>query len=708
VCSGAVAKNAVTFEKVLPPAEAIVDRRFVSIQSPFRLRFSCNRQPLECWQAVGAYMLKQAGLAWTLFLICGSVAAAQEATGADGSIQLDPVYIDLGQSKIEAEKSGRAYTVITGEQLEQNQTRYIADALRQVPGFAVSRTGSYGGATQVRVRGAEGNHLLVMIDGIEASETGNGEFDFGGLQVADIDHIEVLRGPQSAFWGSNALAGVVNIITKGGSRDGFKVSGRTEAGTDGTWLGSVLLQGGRENYDFALSGAWRQNDGFNISDFGSEKDGDRNGTINGKFKVDLTPDVILDGTFRYVNRKSDTDREGDYGTPLQGVVIDGDDQTTTKELLGSLGITWTSLDGALTQKARIKDGDTKREYLRGGEYVSGNDGNRFSGSYQASYTFETPSFAEAKHTLTAGYEGERETFRQNASKADTASPWYDPSQFEKHDRTTHSFIGEYRGEFYNQLYLNAAVRHDDNDRFKDASTYSLGAAWKIPQWGTRLHGSVGTGVTNPTFYEQFGFIPSQYTGNPDLTPAKSLGWDIGVEQSFFDERLVLDVTYFHQDLTDEITTVATPDFRYKPVNQAGKSRRQGVEVAATVNLMNGFTTTATYTYTDATDPDGQEEVRRPKHSGSLSAAYTFYEDRARLFGEVTFNGRMQDTAYRQPAPRRVALDEYTVVNIGGSFKFNDKVEAYARIENLFDEQYEEVYGYNTPGRTAFIGLKGSF
>ncbi len=651
-------------------------------------------------------MFKQTGIFGTAFLVFTSFAQAQDAISADGSIQLDPIYIDLGQSKIEAEKSGRAYTVITGEQLEQSQTRYVADALRQVPGFAVSRTGSYGGLTQVRVRGAESNHLLVMIDGIEASETGNGEFDFGSLQVADIDHIEVLRGPQSAFWGSNALAGVVNIVTKGGSRDGFKVGGRTETGTDGTWLGSVLLQGGKENYDFSLSGAWRQNEGFNISDFGSEKDGDRNGTINGKFKVDLTPDIAIDGTFRYVNRKSDYDREGNYGTPFQGLLIDSDNQTSTKELLGSLGISWTSLDGALTQKARIKDGDTAREYFEDGKYNSGNDGNRFSGSYQASYSFDTPAFAESKHTLTAGYEGERETFQQKASKADISSPWYNSSQFEKHDRTTHSFVGEYRGEFYDQLYLNAAIRHDGNDRFKDASTYSLAGAWKIPGWGTRLHSSVGTGVTNPTFYEQFGFIPSQYLGNPALTPEKSLGWDLGVEQSFFDERLVLDITYFHQDLTDEIVTLySTPS---RPINQSGKSRRQGVELAATLDLMNGFTTTTTYTYTDASDPDGQDEVRRPKHSGSLNAAYTFYEERARLFGEVTFNGKMQDTAYTPPAPRWVAMDEYVLVNIGGSFKFNDKVEAYTRIENLFDEKYEEVFGYNTPGRTAFIGLKGSF
>ncbi|MBA8903515.1 TonB-dependent receptor [Phyllobacterium sp. P30BS-XVII] len=654
-------------------------------------------------------MLRQTGFAGAIIGLLSGVAIAQEpATDGDGTIVLAPIYINLGESRIDAEKSGRAYTVITGEQLVQNQTRYVADALRQVPGFAVSRGGSYGGLTQVRVRGAEANHLLVMIDGVEASETGNGEFDFGGLPVTDVDHIEILRGPQSAFWGSNALAGVVNIITKGGTRDGFKISGRSEAGTDGTWLGNVLLQGGADNYDFALSGTYRQNKGFNISNFGSEKDGDKNGSINGKFKVDITPDVVVDGTFRYVNRRSDLDPDGGYGTPFQGLVVDGDDQTTTKELLGSLGITWTSLDGALTQKARISDTNTLRDNLKHDEYISGNEGNRLNGSYQATYKFDTPAFADARHQITAGYQGERETFQQRPAKADFNSPYFDASQFEKHDRTMHSFVGEYRGEFFDQLYLNAAARHDDNDRFKDASTYSFGAAWKIPDWGTRLHSSVGTGVTNPTFYDQFGYIPSTYKGNPNLRPEKSLGWDFGVEQSFFDEQLVVDVTYFRQNLTDEITSIATPDFRYTPVNQDGRSKRQGVEVAATLNLTSGFTTTATYTYTDAKDPDGQIEIRRPRHSGSLNAAYTFLEDRARVFSEVTFNGKMEDTAFTPPLPTRVVLKDYTLVTIGGSYKFSDKMEAYARIENLVDEDYQEVFGFNTPGRTAFVGLKGSF
>lgn len=643
---------------------------------------------------------------WTgaLALALTNGAEAQEAeVDQNGVVKLDRVLVTDGRTPVEQEKSGRAFTVITGEQLEKNQVRYVADALRQVPGFAVSRTGSVGGFTQVRVRGSEANHLLVMIDGVEVSETSGGEVDFGSLLVDDIDRIEVLRGPQSAFWGSNATAGVVNIITKRGERNGFTMDARSEVGTDGTFLGGVALRGGGENYDVALSGTFRRTDGFNTSDFGTEKDGDRNATLNGKFTVDLSPDLTVDGSLRYVDQRNEFDDQ-DFSFPpgpTQGLVIDTDDETALREFFGSVGATHVSFDGALTQKARFTGSDTMREYFTDGNETSSNEGNRYTGNYQATYEFDTPGMLDARHQFTGGYEWERETFA--------------PSHLaETFSRKTNSLIGEYRGEFLDQIYINAGVRQDFNDRFEDAATWSLSGAWKIPGRATRLHASVGTGVTNPTFFEQFGFVPDTFVGNPNLIPEESLGWDIGIEQTFFDGGLVADITYFNQDLTNEIATVFDPDtFFSSPINRDGKSKRQGVEVSATVNFFNGLTATATYTYTDATEQTiaggpRLREVRRPEHSGSLTAAYTFYEDRARVFGEVTFNGKMEDLAFVPSLPPRVTLDSYTVVNVGGSFKFNERLEAFGRVENLFDEDYQEVFGYNTQGTTAFLGLKGTF
>lgn len=649
-------------------------------------------------------MRKTTFTASALALALTGIAGAQDTQNEgeeQGVTQLEQILVTDGLTPIKQEKSGRAFTVITGEELERNQVRYVADALRQVPGFAVSRTGAHGGLTQLRVRGAEANHLKVLIDGVEVSETSSGEFDFGSLVVDDIDRIEVLRGPQSTFWGSNALAGVVNIITRRGERGGWSARVRSEAGTDRTFLGGLAVSGGGDNYDVALSGLFRRNDGFDISGTGGEKDGDRNVTLNGKFTVDLTPDFIVDGTLRYVNRRSDTDpQDFNLGSPTYGRVIDGDNQTATREAFGSLGATWVTLDGALTHRARFTGNDTFRENFQNGAATSWNDGNRYNALYQATYVFATPGLLDAVHQVTGGYEWQRERFRPS-HLTDTFA------------RRSNSFIGEYRGEFLDQFHLNLGVRHDLNDRFRDATTYSAAGSWRIPDTGTRLHSSVGTGVTNPTFFEQFGFQPATFVGNPNLVPERSFGWDIGVEQSFFGGILVTDVTYFNQNLTREIATVFDPNFVSSPINRDGLSKRHGVEVSATLDFFNGFTARGSYTYLHATEQTVAggprlTEVRRPKHSGSLGVAYTFHDGRARIFADAVFNGRMEDLAFVPTLPPRVTLPAYTVVNIGGSYRFNDSLEVYGRIENLFDKNYQEVFGYGTPGRSAFIGIKGTF
>ena len=647
-------------------------------------------------------MQKRLLLAGVAALAFTGVAEGQEdGREADNVTRLDQILVTGGLTPVEQEKSGRAFTVITGEQLEKNQIRYLADALRYVPGFSVSRTGSFGGVTQVRVRGAEANHLLVMVDGVEVSETSSGEFDFGSLLVDDIDRIEVLRGPQSTFWGSNATAGVVNIITTRGERDGFATTARSEAGTDGTALVAGSVSGGGENYDVAIAGAFRRSDGFNISDFGTEEDGDRNATLNGSFTLDVTEGLTLDGTLRYVDRKSDVDPQVSTPGPDYGLVIDGDDWTATQEFFGSVGASHVSLDGALTQKARFLASDTHRDSFDDDE-LFWSDGNRYNGTYQASYEFDTPDLLGATHQLTGGYEWERETFA--------------PSHLtETFARDGNSLVAEYRGSFLEQIYVNAGVRRDFNEEFADATTYTLSGAWLIPDTETRLHASVGTGVTNPTFFEQFGYVPASFEGNPHLLPEESFGWDVGIEHGFFDRALVVDLTHFNQNLTNEIATEygGPPDYLATSINRDGESKRQGIEIAATIDLFNGFTATATYTYVDASEQtiaDGPRlrEVRRPIHSGSLTAAYVFYDDRARIFGEAVFNGEMEDNAYTTFPATRVTLDSYAVVNVGGSFKFNDKLEGYGRIENVFDQEYEEVFGYNTQGRTAFLGVRGAF
>ncbi|AQS42121.1 MAG: Outer membrane cobalamin receptor protein (precursor) [Candidatus Tokpelaia hoelldobleri] len=636
-----------------------------------------------------------------LLLSCAvGYAQGGAADGRKDDTLLETVTISGGLTTVEKDKSGHAYTIITSKELEQSQTRSVADALRQVPGISVSRSGSYGGLTAVRMRGAESNHVLVLIDGIEANGLSDGAFNFGDMQAVDIERIEILRGPQGAFYGSNALAGVINIITKSGIRNDWRIGGQTEAGTHKSWLGGVLLQGGGENYDLALSAAYRRTDGFSIAPGGAEHDGDKNLTLNGKLNVDVSETLALDATMRFTRHKVDLDGTGAWGSVDEGRMVDRDNRSDTDIFIGSLGFTHKALDGALTSRARLSGNSNTMAYYMDGEPGSGNRGSRLTGSTQVSYAFDTPSFADARHVISGGADWRREHFRAQ-------KPVSDASQLDWRTRDSTAFIGEYRLELFDRLNFNASLRHDVNDDFKDATTYNLASSWRLPDGRTRLHASVGTGVANPTFYEQFGYLPNSFIGNPALKPEKSTGWDIGVEQAFWDGRIVGDVTYFRQNLKEEIATKYLPDFTSTPYNQAGTSKRQGVEVALTFEIINGLTAHATYTWLEAEDPDGACEVRRPEHSGSANVAYVFYEERARVFAQGVFNGKMRDSVFAPGLPSRITLDHYTVVNLGGSFKFNDHLEVFARIENVFDEKYQEIFDYNTQGRAFFIGLRGA-
>lgn len=619
---------------------------------------------------------------------------ARDANQADEPTELEAIVVTDGLTPVELEKSGRAVTVISGEEMEKHQVRYVADALRLVPGFAVSRTGSSGGLTQVRVRGAEGNQLLVIIDGVVANDVGQGEFDFGGLVTDDIERIEILRGPQSAFWGANAMSGVINIVTKRGERDSVRSTARTEIGSNASVTSTISAGGGRDTYDYWLSGTVMHTDGFNISGAGDEEDGGRNGTLNGKFTIDLSPDTTMEGTVRGVNRRSESDPQ-DWDTAM---TYDADDYTKNQELFGSVGITNSSLDDALAQKILFSGTDIYQSRHSDEYGNSSDDGNRYRGSYQASYRFDDTD--QVIQQVTGGYEWQFERFS--------------PSHLEEtFRRDAQSLIGEYRVEFFDQVHLNFGARQDWNSGFSDTGTWTASAAWQIPSSEMRLHASVGTGVTNPTFYEQFGYFPGGFIGNPNLQPERSLGYDIGVEKSFNEGGLVVDLTYFNQNLENEIATVYDADFIARPINRDGESLRQGMEVSATFDFFNGVTMTASYTYTDATEQTAATgprlaEARRPRHIGSVKADYVFYDDRARVFAEAVFNGRTVDTVFATAVPPRVTMAGYSLVNVGGSLKINDTLEMFGRIDNLFDRDYREVYGFKSPGLTAFAGVSASF
>jgi vitamin B12 transporter len=626
--------------------------------------------------------------ALVLVLLSTSSAALAQAQAV-----LDPrtIVVTGSATPVERETIGNTLTVIEGETIATGQTAYLQDVLRAVPGVAVSQRGSFGSLTQVRIRGAEGNHVLVLIDGIEVAATSSGEFDFSSLLANNIDRVEVLRGPQSGLYGSNALAGVISVVTRGG--DGPMFDAAAEYGTFDSIFGRAgVVLGNRETF-VSANAIYRETDGFSSAAIGTEPDGDRNLTLYLRGGVALADVARIDGSLRYVDKQTETDGFDFSGGPLQGLAVDDDSYSNTEDWSGGLALTVTPIarwDNVFS--AAYSHGDSVGG--SGGADRFGDTGERLKLAGRSTIGFDTS--ASARHFFTVFVEHEEESYRNTFP--------FDPSQEARQKRTMLGYGAEYRLELADSLFLRAAVRHDDNDAFEDATTYSLAGSWVIPPSGTRLHASYGTGVTNPTFFEQFGFVPDQFVGNPDLHPEKADGFDFGVEQRLFDNRLLLDATYFNAALEDEIVSVF-PSVE----NDLGESDREGVELTARVEL-GAISFGGSYTYLDATDPDGTEEVGRPRDRAGFDVTAHFAHDRGSVTAGVIHNGQMLDNDFRNYftngfVAEKTALDSNTVVRIAGSFNVTDSLELFGRVENVFDEDYQEVISYATPGTAVYGGLR---
>ncbi len=601
------------------------------------------------------------------------------------------------------ETIGSSLTVITGEELQQKQTRFVADALRDVPGVSVNRSGTFGTLTQVNIRGAEANQTLVLIDGVRMNDPAGGDaFDFSTLLADDIERIEVLRGPQATLFGSNTSGGVINIITKKGEGP-IRANARIEGGSFGTFDGNAGISGGNEHVDGAVSVSGLRTDGINISRFGDEKDGYENVTVMGRGGVEISENLEFRGSLRYLLAKLQFDDFGPMTVPGTNILIptDADQEAETTNLSGRIQAKLTLFDGALEQVLGFAGLKTENDSLADGVETFFFDAWSTTVDYQANLFLETPAFADATHAFTFLVE-------QNDESGDNSFAGGLPTI-----RNT-GLVGEYRVGLWDRLFITGGVRQDNNNSFDDFTSPRVTAAYLHRETGTRLHGSWGQGVQNPTLTELFGFFGT-FVGNPDLTPENSTGWDVGVEQSLLDDRFSVGVTYFRNRIKDAISSEFVPALgASRPINLVGRTSVQGVEVAVAATILQSLTFAGTYTYTDSKDPQGLELTRRPKHLASASLNYGFFEDaagrkRANVNLDVRYTGDQKDTVFLTPffQQERVTLDSYTLVNLAGSYAVLPGVELIARIENLLDQDYEEAFGFRSPGIGAYGGVRGS-
>lgn len=644
-----------------------------------------------------------------LACLCAANIAAPAAYGqsTDEPILLDEIVVSGGLTPIDADAYGRANSVVTSEVIERRQIREVSEVLRALPGVSVSRTGAGGTLTEVRIRGSEATHTLVLIDGIEAAAPESGVFDFGGLLAADVERVEVLRGPQSALYGSNATAGVISITTKQGRRNSFAYGGTIEGGTNETGDITAYVRGGGEKFDLSFSVAARRDGGFDISDSPNGKDDrDENITFNMRLNADLADDARVGGTLRLTDRESDFDQFNFGAATRDGLVTDSNNFLQQREFFASAFGEFDGFGGSLIHGPRAEFSNIRSDSFAGGVQNTSTEGERFKLAYQATAALDGATVAASDHTLTVLGEFEHESFINR----DPAFV-FDPSQLGRQNRDLFGFAAEYRGAIFEGFDLQLSARHDVNDAFKDATTYSASVSYNIPTTGTRLRASIGRGVTNPTFTEQFGFIPASFLGNQNLDPEENFGWDIGIEQTFLNGRAMIDVTYFNEKLDNEIVTNFDPvTFVATPVNAAGKSDRQGIEVTGSVEVIDGLNLSASYTYTDSENAAGVREVRRPEHEGSVNIDYTFLDGAATIGGDVRFvlDNFDSDFTAASNGVNQVKLDDYAIFNIYGSYRFTENAVVYGRIENLTDQNYEELDGFATRGITGFAGVRLTF
>ncbi|MBT6780560.1 MAG: TonB-dependent receptor [Porticoccaceae bacterium] len=612
---------------------------------------------------------------------------------SDTNAEIEEVLVSASLIPITASRSANAVTVIDRAQLRNRATVSLSNILRDVPGFSVSQVGVLGSQTQIRVRGAEANHLLVTIDGVEANDPSQGdEFSWGTLTASDIERIEIIRGPQSSLRGSDAVAGVVNIITR--SAEKSSVGLFLESGSWATHHSGFNIGHKQGDFDIRFGLSHIESAGDNIARTGDENDGYRNTTYNIRSGLKLSDQMDIS----FAARESDGMNQFDADNDFDGLIEDQDRVSEFENSTMRFQGDYSSKDGTWQHKVLISqsksDNTAFADKAKGNVTASTKDQIQYIGSF---------TWDQGAQNIAALVEREEEDWMQ---RGEITWGVYDPNQ--DRERDTDSVAVEYRTDINDHLTLAASARHDDNSEFDSAKTYRAEAIYQLTE-AIRLRSAVGTAVKNPTFTERFGFY-TNFIGNPNLIPEESTSWELGADQLIMGGALTLSLTIFEAELENEIDGfVYDPaTFAYTSNNINGTSERKGAELSAVGNISESMSLSAAYTYTDSTGDDAVREVRRPRHIASLNLGWQAAHN-LHLNTNIQFTGEQTDVYFPPfPEPSQVvALSNHTLVNINLNYSATEKFEMYLKLENALNENYEEVFGYQTLGFGATLGLRYS-
>ena len=641
-------------------------------------------------------MLKSINRASVLVLALAQFGNAQAL--ADESGLVEQIIVTGARTPLDIHRLGSASTVISREDLNRQQARYLSDVLRTVPGFSVSQTGVRGTQTQVRVRGSEANHVLVLIDGVRANDPATGdEFRWEHLAASNIERIEIVRGAQSALWGSDAIGAVVHIITRSGAdHQGLDIY--AEHGTNNTLnvgVNGVALVGG---WSVAAGVESLDTDGDNISRSGSESDGAE--LVTGSFfaRYSWSEAASFNAGLRMIDASSDTDSVDFFVT---GLPVDADLETRSNNLIADVGASWLAHDERVNYRLSARYFDSEHRNRVDGAEGSSTSSERVTLAFQSDLRL-------GDHGLSLAIEYEDTDFQQRG-----AIGFGDPNQ--NQNMQVFSAIAEFQYLKGEKLSWQLGGRFDNNSDFDDVFTGKASLVYQLSD-KARLRASAGTGHKTPTFTERFGFFPAQFIGNPNLKPETSVSYELGFDMELFDAALEIQSSVFFQELEDEINGfVFDPaTFLFTADNRKGSSERSGVELSANWHMSSRFSLAGTYTYTDSKEENALgvnvREVRRPRHAGSVSLNYLSENGKLNAFMSANYGGERTDVFFPPfPEPQQtIILSDYWLVDLTVNYQVTPAIALFVRSTNLFDENYEQVFGYQTLGRAAYLGLRVSF
>ena len=615
-------------------------------------------------------------LLWISLPLLPAAVAAQPVRVA-ATAPLDEVVVTAGRIPVRLDQATISVSVITAEILERRQQVFLLDALATLPGISITQSGSFGGQAGVRIRGAQSEQTTFLVDGVTVNDTTSpgGGSNIAFFDAADIERVEVLRGPQSTLWGSDAIGGVVNIVTKK-VQPGIVTRAFAEGGSHATRRGGGSIAAGFDRVDVRLGVSAMDTDGISKADRrdgNPETDPYRNLSFTGRAGWNLAEGARVEAFGRYANSRTAFDSFG-----LLTGVTDGDEVSKAEE--GSFGVRGQLdlFDGKLRNEVTLSQYDMARRNLTRGVVSFDVEGRRRAARYQGTLTINQ------RMTLAVGAEREKSSTNATGPNRSTSiDGLFALAQLTPVER----------------VVLNAGIRRDDHSRFGVHTTPRLGASY-TPVEALTVRASWGKGFKAPSIYQLFTFFAPATAANPNLQPETATGWDAGPVVRLLDGKARLEASYFRLK-TENLLQFASGSY----VNVA-QARSRGVELAANWEVTETIRLTANYTHTDAVNAlTGARLIRVPRHTAFLEIDWQA-TGRLGVTLSERYEGERTDSV--RPANPLGRIGGWTRTDVAARYDLSNWAQLYLRAENLLDKKYQESFGYGTPGRSVYGGVRVTF